>query len=934
CVVEVKGLNKLVPSCSTPVNDGMDIITKNDKIINSRKTALELLLSNHYADCIGPCINNCPANVDAQGYIALISIGKYKEALKLIKESNPLPLSIGRVCVRNCEDNCRRCLLDDPVSVNSLKRFVADKEGTYWKPEIKEKKKNKIAIIGGGPAGLTCAYYLLLEGYQVTIFEKLPKLGGMLRYGIPEYRLPKATLDEEIKWITDLGAKVKNNAEMGKDFTLDDLKKQGFDSVFLGAGAHKASKMRIEGEDTIKGIYTGIDFLREFEIHGNINLDGIVIVVGGGNTAIDAARTSLRCGASKVKIVYRRSIKEMPAHFAEVEAAQKEGVEILFLTNPKSIISENNKIKGIVCYKMRLEEVPGERPRPIEIKGSEFIIHCDYLISAIGQQVDNSFIVHENNCKLEKWGTICVNETTYETSIHGVFAAGDVVSGPLTAVNAIGQGKKAAIAINSYIKTGKAANKNGKFYSFKHKLTKISPNEYSHLEKIKRIKMPELPINERINNFKEVELGLNEVQAENETLRCLECGCSEYYDCELIKYANDYHIDISDYIGDVRKFKIDDSHPFIKLDPNKCINCGKCVRTCSEILKVSALGFINRGFKAVVKPAMEKPLIETNCISCGNCIDVCPTGAISEKYPFKVLGTLPKTNHISICNFCSLGCSLNFKIIDDDIIYVSNNTREILNTKNNGYLCIKGKFGHRYLTENLKLEFPSVKENGELKKTTQDEAISFMAKRLKEIIKKYGRDSIAVFGSPKWANEELYLLQKFARIALHTNNISSFTTFNQEYDLSSLDDLTGVTVSTISLNDIEKADIIVVINSALSEENLLIELKIKKAQKKGAKLILINSSEIKLTKFTDLWVDSKKATNTVLLNGIIKEVSDLEQAGLEKLKKMVAPFDNEMVTDITGIDTGTYKKLIEYLKDHTKNIVFIYHAGSLREKSK
>jgi len=252
-------------------------------------------MSNHYADCVAPCKNNCPAGVDVQSYIALVSMGKYKEALKLVKENNPLPLSIGRVCVRDCEAACRRNFIDEPVCVNALKRFVADYDNSdKWIPKIKEKKNKKIAIVGGGPAGLSCAYYLTIEGYSVTIFEKLPQLGGMLRYGIPEYRLPKKVLDSEIKWILDLGVEVKTRAELGLDFSINELMSDGYDAVFLGVGAHKASKLGLEGEDRIYGVFRGIDLLREIQLSYVPELKGRIIIVGGGNTALDAARTALR----------------------------------------------------------------------------------------------------------------------------------------------------------------------------------------------------------------------------------------------------------------------------------------------------------------------------------------------------------------------------------------------------------------------------------------------------------------------------------------------------------------------------------------------------------------------------------------------------------------------------------------------------------------
>jgi formate dehydrogenase major subunit len=945
CVVEIEGMNKLVPSCCTPVTNGMVIHTDNERIRSSRKTALELLFSNHYADCIGPCIDNCPSNVDAQGYIALISLGKYEEALELIKKQNPLPLSIGRVCVRDCELACRRDIVDEPVAINNLKRYVADIDAKHkWIPEIKPNKNKNVAVIGGGPSGLTCAYYLTLEGYSVTIFEKLPELGGMLKYGIPEYRLPKKVLNDEIKWIIDLGINVKTNIEMGKDFNINSLFNNGFDAIYIAVGAHKASNMRLKNEDDTKGVLWGIDFLRELPTK-TPNLKGTVIVVGGGNTAIDAARTALRCGADTVKIVYRRSIKEMPAHPFEIEAAREEGVEFLFLTLPKNIIRNGNRLSAIECLKMELKDAkPGERPRPVPIENSEFILECNYLIGAIGQQVDTSFNDPENECQLEAWGTIKVDDNTMKTSINGVFAGGDTVTGPYTAISAIAHGKIAAQSIGKYLNTGKIEKQQKPFLSFKHNLSEISEHELEHIEKIARNKMPELPLEKRTDNFDEVELGYSDAQSTSEVLRCMECGCSEYYDCTLRKYADDFNINISDYIGETRQYKVDNRHPFIVLDANKCINCGRCVRTCSEILEISALGFINRGFKAVIKPAMERPLLETNCISCGNCIDTCPTGAISENFPFKALGTLGKNNHRSICNFCSIGCNINYKVIDNNIFYVSNSTDEITDSHNMGYSCIKGRFGHRYLMDPDRLGKPIIKTSGKIRESEWQEAITFTAKHLKAIINKYGPDSIAVFGSPKYSNEELYLIQKLARTGLKTNNISSFSNLLCCPEQDCLDDSLGITVSTTTMDNIDKADIIVVINSDLSDENLIMELKIKAAQKKNTKLILINSSEIKLTKFVDLWVDTRRGTNTVLLTGIARELINKgktdkhfiqnKTTGFSTLCEMVSTFSPARVCSLTGVDIQKYEQLIELLNNPDDNIVFIYNLDSRKEKAK
>ncbi len=945
CVVEVEGLNKLVPSCSTKAVNGMKIWTNSEKVRDSRKTALELLMSNHYADCVGPCKEACPAGVDAQTYISLISHGNYRDAIKLVKENNPLPLSICRVCVRDCESACRRSNVDEPVAVNSLKRFIADNDAkAKWTPPVKRSKGFRIAIVGSGPAGLTAAYYLAIEGYEVTIFEKFPEAGGMLRYGIPEYRLPKAVLDDEINWILGLGVTIKTGVSLGKDFSIADLQRDGFNSVFIAVGAHKASKLGLAGEESVAGVYRGIDFLREVQLHEPPSFEGVVVVVGGGNTAIDAARTALRCGADKVQIVYRRSINEMPAHPEEIAAAQTEGVEILFLTNPQRLLAENNRVTGIECLKMCLEEtVPGERPRPIPVEGSEFIVTCNYLIGAIGQGVDTTFAAKDHELDLAKWGTITVNKETLETSVPGVFAGGDAVTGPFTAISSIAQGKKAATAIMHYLQSGNANGTAHKYYSFKHKLATLSEHEFEKFGKQGRVKQGELEVMDRINCFKEVETGYSEKDARDEAERCLECGCSEYADCRLRKYCDEYEISIEKFIGETRKHKIDGRHPFILLDPNKCINCGKCVRTCSEILKVSALGFVNRGFKSIVKPAMEKALRETNCISCGNCIDVCPTGAITEKLPFKILGTLEKENIATVCNFCSLGCSINFKRIADDIIYISNTTEEIKNSPNQGFLCAKGRFGHRHLLEKERTTDAVIRRNGLIHKVSIDEAVLYTARNLHQIMEEYGNDAIAVMASPKLSNEELYLLQKLTRIGLHNNNIDSFSNMLYSLEADGLDESFGHTESTITVADVDSADVIVVMNANLTEDFLPLELRIKAAQKKGAKLIFFGSAETRLTRNADLWLDCRKGSNTLMLSGMMKRciengsADDTFIAGhtnnYSGLAEQLKTLDVETMLRTTGVGREKFETFVSLLQKQGTNVAFIYNIDSTAEKS-
>lgn len=935
CVVELEGQGKLVPSCATRVGEGMVVHTRSPRVIEARRTALNLLFSNHYADCIGPCTDNCPAHVDAQSYVALISLGRYEDALALIKQNNPLPLSIGRVCVRDCEVACRRGIVDSPVAINYLKRFVADRDARKkWRPKIAASTGKTVAVIGGGPAGLSAAYYLRLKGHAVTIFEKWPKLGGMLRYGIPEYRLPKAVLDDEIAWILDLGIEVQTGKVLGPDLSLADLKKQGFDACFLAVGADKASSMRLDFENETEGVHRGIEFLRDVELLDRPRLSGTAVVVGGGNTAIDAARTALRSGAEKVKIVYRRSLAEMPAHIEEIQAAQHEGVEILFLTNPISLIRDGHRLKGIRCAKMKLEEVPGERPRPVPIPGAEIDVACDAVIGAIGQQVNASFAEGVPGINLERWGTAIVDKDTLETNVPGVFAGGDLVNGPLTAISAIAHGGKAAFSIDSYLRFGEARAGAFKYFSFKHRFSEVTKQELVGYDPRPREKMPELAVSERVGNYREVELGLSENQALSETQRCIECGCQKYSDCDLRKYGDEYGADVTGLTGDMRREKVDERHPFILLDANKCINCGRCVRTCSEVLDVSALGFVQRGFATVVRPTMGRSLLETPCVSCGNCIDTCPTGALAERYTHKLLGTLPKSNHPVVCGFCSVGCKLNFKRIADTIYHVSNSTDEIIHSRNQGYACYRGRFGHRYLLSGERIREPLLRKDGRLQPVGWEEALAFIEERLTEVSKKFGSDSVALTGSPLWSNERLYSLAKWGREVLNTQALGSFSLLDCSA-LKAFDASVGMTSSTASLEDLRKADLIVVVDVDLNREALVLDLTLHQAQKGGARICNLGPEGTRLSRRADWHVPMAESHAEQVLGGALYRIlndrdSNPEPAypkeALQRLGERVRTFDLESVAQSTGLDKDRLKELYALLADPRKRVVGIIRA--------
>ncbi len=476
-----------------------------------------------------PCRIECPAHISVQGYIALVAKGKFHEALKLIKEENPLPAICGRVCHHPCESICTRGRVDEPVAIDFIKRFVADldlRADTPYVPESKPQRDEKVAVVGAGPAGLSCAYYLAREGYRVTIFERLPVAGGMLTVGIPEYRLPRDIINAEIRIIEAMGVEIRTGIEIGRDVTVAELREQGYRAFFLGIGAQECKTMGIEGED-LEGVLSGIDFLRDVNLGQKVVLGERVAVIGGGNVAMDAVRTARRLGARGAFIIYRRSVGEMPANEEEIEECREEGLEIRTLTNPIRVIGEQGRVKALECVQMALGE-PDEsgRRRPTPIAGSEHTIDVDQVIQAIGQESDWSCLGPECACTLSDWGTMNVDSMTLQTDDPDIFAGGDAVSGPRTVIEAIEAGKQAAVSIDRFIRGRDLREGRARAWQ---EIQEIPTEGY---DRMPRARMPRLAPEDRLDRFEEVQLGFSEEQAVAEAKRCLACGvCSECYQC-------------------------------------------------------------------------------------------------------------------------------------------------------------------------------------------------------------------------------------------------------------------------------------------------------------------------------------------------------------------------------------------------------------------
>ncbi|OGN98458.1 MAG: hypothetical protein A2Y58_04960 [Chloroflexi bacterium RBG_13_51_52] len=465
------------------------------------------------------CQATCPLHIDIRGYVGLIKEGKLDEALALIKESLPFPSIIGRICTRPCESKCKRSEVEAAIAINALKRAAAD-FGKYKEDySIAAEKKEKVAVVGGGPAGIMAAYDLRKMGYQVTIFEALSKLGGMMAVGIPEFRLPRDILTKETDIIKKLGVEIKLNTRVGKDITLTDLKK-GYNAVFIAAGAHKGRNLGIENSHA-DGIIDGTEFLYKVNTGVKVKAEDKVVVVGGGNVAIDCARTCVRLGFRDVNIVYRRSRAEMPAIADEVTEAEHEGVKLTLLSGPNKVVVKSGKIAGLECIKMKLGEADSSgRRRPVPVTGSEFFIETGLIIAAVGEEPDLGFMTGDA-AKVVADGYIKADPVTLETGVKGVFAGGDVVTGAATVIQALAAGRKAAISIDKYLKGEPLDTGRDGEAVFESKLI---VDTWGIVQE-SRASMPVLPVAQRKGNFKEVETGLTREKAINEAKRCLSCDC-------------------------------------------------------------------------------------------------------------------------------------------------------------------------------------------------------------------------------------------------------------------------------------------------------------------------------------------------------------------------------------------------------------------------
>ncbi|EKO5199117.1 formate dehydrogenase subunit alpha [Vibrio vulnificus] len=916
CVVEVEsgGTRR---ACELEVYNGLTVKTQSEALSAHRKQALNRIMSDHYADCEAPCKTACPAGVDIQSYLYHIAQNDHQKAIEVIKRTLPMPLSIGRVCPAFCESECRRSLVDDAIAIRQLKRHAADADlaaQEAYTPEKKADKNKRVAIVGSGPGGLTAGYYLTNEGYQVDVFEAMPQAGGWLRYGIPEYRLPKSILDKEIELMCRNGMAIHTDKKLGRDISLSQLS-QDYDAVCLAVGASKAVAMDYPGSD-LDGCYLGVDYLKDFVTEQRFITGKKVAVIGGGNTAIDCARTAVRTGADTT-LIYRRTRDEMPAEDYEIEEAEHEGVKFHFLTNPaENIADEYGRVCSVKLEKMALGAPDASGRRRPEATGEYFTEAFDTVIAAVSQQADLSFMQGEAlTLPLTRWNTADANPETMHSGTGNIFSIGDFRRGPATAVEAVADGRIAAQAIDRFFDGDMENIPLKPFNSRKEqKLKQVDPLHFSHLQKVARTIMPELTSQQREQSFEEVELGFDNAEAMAEAARCLECGCQVNTSCDLRDYATEYgaeqHFHYSVNIkshdewqalrqNDPRhKYPIDHSSEFIVFDANRCISCGQCIQACREQSVQGVLSFMNleKG-RPVVRPDCRPNfggqgvmMGDSRCVQCGACVQACPVGAMTDgRDRSQGRETLLKKVD-TICTYCGVGCKLTMHVDEaaNQIRYVEGAHSPV----NEGILCVKGRYGFDFVASEERLTTPLIRKDGWLQPASWQEAIRLIADKFSTIKQDFGGRALAGFSSAKTTNEDNYAFQKFMRRELGTNNVDHCARLCHASTVTGLEASLGSGAMTNDIPSIKHSDVIFIIGSDTSAAHPVIASHIKQAVRHhGARLIVADPKRIGMADHAELYLAHRPGTDVMLINGVMQQIIKNGWYDMEYIEERVDGFD-------------------------------------------
>jgi len=707
CVVEVEGEEHPPISCSRQAEPGMVVRTQTEELRRLRRTNLELIFSDHNAYCLPPCQNKCPSHIDIPGFLKANAEANFRESARIFKRTIPFPSVLGRVCPAPCEEHCRRDEVDEAIAIRDSHRYAGDQVIRQMlddgiEPPLPFERQapsgRRVAVIGSGPAGMSAAYYLLLSGHDVTVFERDPAPGGMLRYGIPQYRLPKVeVLEAEYESVTRLGGKVVCNAGLGRDFTLDDLQNQGFESVVVAIGCYDTNRLGIPGEDA-DGVIDGLEYLRTATLglpypgHAGTR----VVVIGGGFTSMDCVRTSVRQGASEVTLVYRRDMKDMPAA-NEVHEAIEEGVTAIFQAGPVRVLTDEQtgKVTGVEFIRMQLGEPDASgRRRPQPAPGTEFTIPCDRVLLAIGQGPELDWIESPGNAGLEKtkqW-RLRADAVTFETGRPGVFGTGDVRIGAATVVQAVAEGRRAAYAVDAYLKGNDLSAIRTRQTLAEPQPEFLSIVPFTGEIKEPRYRMRALEAEERNRSYIEYEIPYTREEVVAESTRCLQCTCEAIGFCDLRRLGIEYGTTLrtlepqfhqgagyrsvteNRFTGLNHDYIRDDSHAFILREPSRCIDCGRCANVCAEIVGAACYDFMRIGFDTLVTTPLDMSLNDTPCVSCGRCAETCPTGALMPK-PRVLQKFEVDESRCILCGICVDACPYD-ALRHSDMFELSHTSRE------------------------------------------------------------------------------------------------------------------------------------------------------------------------------------------------------------------------------------------------------------------